>query len=305
MRHLYCLFALMPWASSAPQPVISQLETFDLATNQRTVIRRDTGRFEAPNWTKDGTSLIINEQGGLYRVAVRGGQKTRIPTGNITNSNNDHGLSPDGKLLAISNNDLLPGSNSRSSRVYVVPIGGGTPRLVTEQAPSYWHGWSPDGRTLAYVAQRAQGDGSFDFDIYTIPVNGGPETRLTTAKGLDDGPDYAPDGQTIYFNSMRSGKMDIWQMNPNGQNARQLTNDAFSNWFPHPSPDGRWLVFISYLVDQGSNHPADKAVMLRLMDLKTGKLRELARFRGGQGTLNVPSWSPDSRRFAFVSYPEN
>lgn len=304
MRHLYCLLAFLPLAAAAQQPVISQLETFDLATNQRTVIRRDTLRFEAPNWTKDGTSLIINEQGSLYRVTVRGGQKTRIPTGNATNSNNDHGLSPDGKWLAISNNDLLPGSTNRASRVYVVPVGGGTPRLVTEQAPSYWHGWSPDGRTLAYVAQRTQGDGSLDFDIYTIPENGGPETRLTTAKGLDDGPDYAPDGRTIYFNSMRSGKMDIWQMDSNGQNARQLTNDAFSNWFPHPSPDGRWLVFISYLTDQGSNHPADKAVMLRLMDLKTGKLRELARFRGGQGTLNVPSWSPDSRRFAFVSYPE-
>lgn len=298
MRQLFYLFAFVPCIVCAQQPVISQLETYDLASGGRTVIRRDPVRFEAPNWTKDGAHLVINEQGRLYQVAVRGGQKTVINTGEAIRCNNDHGISPDGKQLVVSHGDV--------SKVYVLPIGGGEPRQITPQGPSYWHGWSPDGQTLAYVGQRTGADGSPDFDIYTLPAtgNGTNEVRLTTTKGLDDGPDYAPDGKTIYFNSMRSGKMEVWQMNADGQQARQLTKDAYSNWFPHPSPDGRWIVFISYLEDQGSNHPADKAVMLRLMDLKTGQLRELFRLRGGQGTINVPSWSPDSRRFAFVSYPE-
>lgn len=301
-------FLLLPLVAQAQTPVISQLETYDLTTNQRTVVRRDSARFEAPNWTKDGNFLIINEAGSLYRVTVRGGRKTLINTGFAQACNNDHGISPDGRQLVISHQTDGTGKDYRTSQIYVLPIGGGTPRPITKLGPSYWHGWSPDGRTLAYVAERTQPDGSQDFDIYTTPVRGNPqnpvETRLTTTKGLDDGPDYSPDGRFIYFNSMRSGKMELWRMDANGSNPKQLTNDAYSNWFPHPSPDGRWIVFISYLDDQGSRHPADKAVMLRLMNAKTGQLRELCRFRGGQGTINVPSWSPDSKRFAFVSYPD-
>jgi TolB protein len=301
---------LLPLYSVAQQPIISQLETFDITTSKRTVVLRDTGRFEAPNWSKDGTYLVINQRGGLYRVALPGGQRTRINTGIANANNNDHGISPDGKLLIMSHFTDGTGADYRTSQIYVAPIGGGEARQVTQQGPSFWHGITPDGKTLAYVGERAhrdagQPDDSQDFDIYTIPIGGGPETRLTTTKGLDDGPDYSPDGKHLYINSMRGGKMDIWRINAtDGSDPKQLTNDAYSNWFPHVSPDGRWLLFISYLEDQGSRHPADKAVMLRLMNLKTGKLRELCRFRGGQGTINVPNWAPDSRRFAFVSYPE-
>jgi Tol biopolymer transport system component len=290
--------------AQAQKPIInSQLETFDISSNQRQVIYRDTGRFEAPNWTPDGQYLIINERGKMYRVAVKGGAKSVINTDFVNRCNNDHGLTPDGKTLIISHNDNRVGSGA-TSRIFTVPITGGVPTLVTEKNPSYWHGVSPDGKTLAYAAERPTESGKKDYDIYTIPIGGGTETRLSTAPGLDDGPDYSPDGKSIYFNSMRSGKMEIWRMNADGTNPTQLTNDAYANWFAHPSPDGRWIVFISYLEDQGSAHPADKAVMLRLMDLKTSKIRELARFRGGQGTINVPSWSRDSKRFAFVTYPE-
>ena len=195
-------------------------------------------------------------------------------------------------MLAISDGS----QGRRQSLIYTLPITGGTPRLVTPSGPSYWHGWSPDGKTLAYCAER---DG--EFDIYTIPASGGSETRLTSAKGLDDGPEYSPDGTSIYFNSVRSGLMQIWRMRSDGADQEQVTADAFNNWFPHPSPDGRSLVFLSYEKDV-TGHPENKDVSLRLMTLSTQKIQTIARLFGGQGTINVPCWSPDGRKIAFVSY---
>jgi len=182
------------------------------------------------------------------------------------------------------------------SRISILPSSGGAPELVTRNAPSYWHGWSPDGTTLAYCAQR---DG--EFDIYTTTLTGGGETRLTTTPGLDDGPDYSPDGRFIYFNSERSGRMQIWRMRTDGSDQTQITHDEFNNWFPHPSPDGRWIVFLTY-EGEVQGHPANKDVMLRLMPVRGGPVQVIVKLFGGQGTLNVPSWSPDSQRIAFVSY---
>jgi TolB protein len=293
------VLAQAPPSPPAPR-VESILEIYDLKAGRRTIVHREEGRFEAPNWTLDGKYLLINRQGGLYRVPVVGGRPELIETGEIRQLNNDHGLSPDGRLLAISHNNREY-SPRENSMIYLVPLTGGKPRLVTTKAPSYWHGWSPDGRLLAYTAKR---DG--DYNIFTIPVDAGTgaeERQLTTAPGLDDGPDYSPDGRYIYFNSVRSGRMQIWRMNADGRGQTQLTNDELNNWFPHPSPDGRKIVFLSYLdpIDP-STHPANKNVALRLLDPRNGKVRELTRLFGGQGTINVPSWSPDSRRFAFVSY---
>jgi Tol biopolymer transport system component len=183
--------------------------------------------------------------------------------------------------------------------IYIVPIGGGTPRRVTQLAPSYWHGWSPDGKTLTYCADR-----NGNYDVYTIPAEGGQEKRLTTAEGLDDGPEYSPDGQYIYFNSVRTGLMQIWRMKADGSEQMQVTKDDYNNWFAHPSPDGKWLVIISY-EKEVSGHPANKDVMLRLIPVTAtgfGEIAVLAKLFGGQGTINVPSWSPDSRQLAFVSY---
>ncbi len=271
----------------------STLETISIKTGERKIIYRAREHFEAPNWSRDGKTLFYNSDGKIYTIPVEGGQPALLDTGEATRCNNDHGLSPDGKLLAISHHAGRGGK----SLIYILPSTGGTPELITKQGPSYWHGWSPDGQTLAYCAER---EGK--FDIYTIPVKGGAETRLTDAPGLDDGPEYSPDGQYIFFNSERTGLMKIWRMNADGTDQQQVTrDDEYGDWFPHPSPDGKWIVFVSY--DKTvKGHPANKDVALRIMPSSGGRPRILARLFGGQGTINVPSWSPDNLRVAFVSY---
>jgi TolB protein len=279
---------------AASKPTLySSLETVVVESRERRVAYIAPEHFEAPNWTRDGSSFLFNREGRIVRMPVTGGTPETIDTGFAIRCNNDHGISPDGTLLAISDQS----QEEHRSLVYTLPIGGGTPRRITQLSPSYWHGWSPDGKTLAFVGQRND-----DFDIYTIPVAGGQETRLTTAKGLDDGPEYSPDGKYIYFNSERTGIMQIWRMLADGTGQEQITSDNFNNWFPHISPDGKWMVFLSY--DQSvKGHPENKDVMLRIMPLERDKKIEvLAKLFGGQGTINVPSWSPDSKQLAFVSY---
>jgi hypothetical protein len=275
------------------EPVLeSTLETIAIASKDRRVVRHARAHFEAPNWSRDGKELVFNQEGLLYALPVGGGEPRRIDTGFATRCNNDHGLSPDGTGLAISDQSQGDGK----SVIYTLPAAGGTPRRVTPNAPSYWHGWSPDGKTLAYCAERGG-----EYDVYTIPVEGGAETRLTTATGLDDGPDYSPDGQWIYFNSERTGTMQIFRMKTDGREQQQMTSGGYADWFPHPSPDGQWVAFLSY-EKEVKGHPANKDVMLRLMPAGGGAIQVLAKLFGGQGTINVPSWSPDSTQLAFVSY---
>jgi TolB protein len=282
-----------PTPAPAGQPTLySTLETVAIDSADRRVAYLAPGRFEAPNWTRDGAAFLFNRDGHIERLPVSSDKPAMIDTGFATRCNNDHGISPDASQIVVSDNS----QGDHNSLVYLVPITGGPPRRVTQKSPSYWHGWSPDGKTLAFVGQR-----NGDFDIYTIPAEGGEETRLTTAQGLDDGPEYSPDGSYIYFNSERTGHMQIWRMKPDGSEQEQLFSDNLNNWFPHISPDGRWMVFLTYGADV-SGHPENKDVMLRLMSLADKKITVLAKLFGGQGTINVPSWSPDSKQVAFVSY---
>jgi len=275
----------------------STLEVVNIKNSKRQVILQEKNHFEAPNWSPDGKYFIINSNGRLYKVDREGKNKELINTGFATSCNNDHGISSDGKQLVISN-DIEVSPGNYSSAIFILPIDGGEPRLITENTPSYWHGWSPDGKTLAFVGQRNN-----EFDIYTIPVTGGKEKQLTYSTGLDDGSEYSPDGKYIYYNSFQTGRMQIWRIEAKGDAIEQLTNDEYANWFPHPSPDGKYIVYISYIEDQKEGHPFGKDVKLRIMNLKTGKIRDLTKvFFGGQGTINVPSWSPDSKMVAFVSY---
>jgi Tol biopolymer transport system component len=273
----------------------SNLEVVDVETGHREILYQSPRSLQAPNWTPDGQALIYNSEGLLYRFDLERRTPEVIPTDFATSNNNDHVLSFDGSMLGISHH---ADDHGDQSLVYTVPVEGGTPRLVTEQGPSYLHGWSPDGRFLLYTAER--GDGN--YDIYRVPAEGGEEVRLTTDEALDDGPEYAPDGASIYFNSARSGRMQIWRMNADGSGQEPLTDDSYNNWFPHVSPDGRWIVFLSYPSDiDPADHPFYERVTLRIMPVDGGTPRVLAYVYGGQGTINVPSWSPDSRRVAFVS----
>jgi Tol biopolymer transport system component len=241
----------------------------------------------------------LNHKGRLFTLDLATKNLTELNTGKAIFNNNDHGISPDKKWLAISNVDKTdPSPKVYKSAIYVMPIGGGEPSRVTSEVMSFWHGWSADGKTLAYCGER-----NGNYDIYTIGVEGGTEKRLTTTEGLDDGPDYSPDGKFIYFNSYRTGHMQIWRMNADGTNPEQLTFDDNSNWFAHPSPDGKWIAYIAYTSDEKQAHLFGKQVKLRLMNLQTKEIKDVTPvFYGGQGTINVPSWSADSKKLAFVSY---
>lgn len=272
--------------------VESTLEILDIQTLLRTTVRKAKEHFEAPNWSRDGKYFIYNSAGKIFSLPVSGGEPKALNTSFAVRCNNDHGISPDGKQLVISHH-----ADDNKSMIYILPIEGGEPKRITDLGPSYWHGWSPDGQTLAYCAER-----NGEYDVYSISTSGGDEKRLTTAAGLDDGPDYSPDGEYIYFNSVRTGQMKIWRMKPDGSEQIQITpDDNYGDWFAHPSSDNDWLIFVSY--DKSvDGHPANKDVCLRMMKIGTDDIKIAATLFGGQGTINVPSWSPDNRFVAFVSY---
>ncbi|MEI6677821.1 MAG: biopolymer transporter TolR [Mariniphaga sp.] len=279
------------------QPSSSRLEIMDVATGKRKVIYTTKGHIEAPNWSKDGKYLIYNSVGLIYKFPLDTKFPEKINTGAVVSINNDHGLSFDGKILAISASAKLPDGRS-GSMVYTLPVEGGIPKAITKDCPSYWHGWSPDGKTLVYCAER-----NGDYDVWGIPSAGGEEFQLTKTKGLDDGPEYASDGKLIYFNSTRSGRMKIWCMFPDGSNQKQVSFGPFNDWFAHISPDGKQMVYVSYPEDVPANsHPNNKRVMIRIQQTNASSAKVLAYIYGGQGTMNVPSWSPDSRMIAFVSF---
>lgn len=298
MKISYWIVSLLPFTALAQPPrapVKSFVTLYTIADGSKKVVYSAEGFYQAPNWSPDGKYLLLNSPGKLWRLWLSDGRIEPVDTGEVKGINNDHGISKDGKWFAIS-----------AGNVYVLPSSGGSPRAITRQTPSYFHGWSPDGKWLAFCAKR--GD---NFDIYRIAAEGGEEQRLTSNAGYDDGPEYTSDGRWIYFNSNRSGSWDIWRMppegaGPNDAKAERITSDDLEDWFPHISPDRKWMVFISF--EKGiPNHPANKQVTLRMMrapGAKPGKpqIRELVKLFGGQGTINVSSWSPDSKQFAYVSY---
>jgi len=270
----------------------SSLEIHDLGSGENRLLYATDRLIEAPNWSPDGRFLVFNGDGRLWRLDLDGtAEPAAIDTGFAVDCNNDHGISPDGRTLVISD-----ATETGRSCIYTLPVAGGTPRRVTARTPSYWHGWSPDGATLAYCAERGGA-----FDIHTVPVAGGEEARLTDGKGESDGPDYTPDGRWIWFNSSRSGHMQLWRMRADGAALERMTDDDRSNWFPHPSPDGASVLFLAYAAGV-EGHPRDHEVELRLMDAAGSEARTLVALFGGQGSINVPCWAPDGRRFAFVRY---
>ena len=284
--------------AQAKHDTTSFIQTLNIETGKIDTVLSTKEHFEAPNW-HPGNYLILNSKGKIYTLELSSKKLAELNTGSANECNNDHSISPDKKWLVVSHNDRKDTSRKAyKSAVYILPVTGGQPKRITPEVPSFWHGWSPDGKTLAYCAER-----NGNYDIYTISVEGGVEKRLTSTEGLDDGPDYSSDGKYIYFNSYRSGHMQIWRMQADGTNPEQLTFDENSNWFAHPSPNNKWIVYIAYTSDEKQNHLFGKNVKLRLMNLENKNIRDITPvFYGGQGTINVPSWSPDSKKIAFVSY---
>ncbi len=299
IRFCIVLFVAAVAAAQTPTPVTSTLNTIALASGaQPLAVYTQSGYFEAPNWTRDGSSLIFDAGGRVLTIANRpGAEPTSLPMGDLLGCGGSHGLSPDGHTLAVTCHT----ATSPETRVYLVafPTGGVT-RPLTHLAAAYFHSWSPDGQTIFFThPDRASGN------IFSIHLDGSDEHALTTGSGISDDPDISPDGRVLYFNSDRSGSMQIWRMHPDGTAPEQLTKDDRVNWTPHPSPDGRFVVFLSY--EPGTTgHPSNRPVTLRLFTLATGQTRTLASFTGGSGSINVPSWSPDSQQLAYVSYtPES
>jgi TolB protein len=271
----------------------SAIEILDMGTQHSRIIYQSPKSLQAPNWTKDNKSLIYNSDGTLYKYSLATNTPVPLNTSPAKNNNNDHVISFDGKMLTISSGDGGP------SIGYTVPVNGGEAKAVTTGVgASYMHGWSPDGKYLVFCGERNK-----EYDVYRIPSGGGPEERLTTSPGLDDGPEYTPDGKYIYFNSVRSGFMQVWRMDADGKNQVQITSDDYNNWFPHVSPDGKWIVYITFLKNEVApgDHPFYKHVYIRVMPASGGPSKVVAYLYGGQGTINTPSWSPDSKHIAFVS----
>lgn len=298
---LFMLFMAPDIKAQQQSRVRSFLEVLDTKSGKRKILKEFDYLIEAPNWTRDGRWIYFNSGGLIYRISAMGkGEAQLVDTQHVNKCNNDHVLSFDGKWLAVSGAD--DSERGWGSYIYVLPACGGTPRRVTPQSPSYLHGWSPDGKTLSYCAIRDNEKGA---DIYIIPTNGGDEKQLTDAPGLDDGPEYSPDGQHIWFNSVRTGLMQIWRMKADGSEQTQMTFDSNCNaWFPHVSPDGNQVIYITYHVGdlEPDQHLANKNVELWMMRSDGEKPRLMAQLFGGQGTINTNSWAPDSRHVAFVSY---
>jgi TolB protein len=279
----------------AERDSFSILETIDIHTGVRTILKEFDHIIEAPNWTCNGKYLVYNSRGHMYTYELASGEIKEIDTGFAIDCNNDHVLSPDNSQIAVSHFT----NEDATSRIYILPFEGGSPVLVTEKGPSYLHGWSPDGGQLAYCAER-----NGQYDIYSISVHGGQETQLTNLPELDDGPEYSPDGKHIWFNSTRTGLMQVWRMEVDGSNPVNMVKEEANCWFPHVSPNGKWVVYIAYGKDDVApgDHPANKNVELRRISANGGVSKTIVKLFGGQGTINVNSWSPDNRTIAFVSY---
>jgi TolB protein len=258
---------------------------------------------EAPNCTPDGRFIVFNAAGSLYRIAADGsGDPVRIDTGWLDDNNNDHLVSADGSTIYS--------SSEVSGALFAIPFAGGVPRQISNDRAAafgcFLQGISPDGATLAYTGAEQRNGRAFAQSLYTIPAAGGDDVLLSSWDEDSVGCEYSPDGHWLFFTSelgaSRPGHMQLYRMRVDGSDRQQLTHDERVNWFPKVAPDGRCLVYLSF--PPGTRgHEANVPVIIRSMRPDGTDRRDVVHVFGGQGTLNVNSWAPDSTHFAYVDYP--
>lgn len=293
----------------------SRVHVYDVETRTaRLVFASDTVLVEAPN-VLDADTLVLNGDGDLWLlplpeagIVLDETALVPVPMDGVPEINNDHVLDPSGESVVVS---------ARDGELYRVPLpAGGAGVRITDTARAlpvvrkyYLHGIAPDGSALAAIVGDLSEDGVWTTDVALVdPVTGEP-TFLTRDEHPTDGCSYA--GDVLLFNTERftPGTAQLAALRDGSTEPVQITGDERVNWFPHVSPDGIHLLYLSY--EPGvQGHPADHRVELRLLP---GVLARGARIAvvpetlvaldGGQGTVNVPPWAPDSSWFAYCDYP--
>ncbi len=289
---------LQPVPARIRRRLYSTLQTIEFTNQYRraVVIRTVPGYMQSADWAPDGKSILVDEDGGIERIPYlnpdAGGPPQPLAVGGLVGCSGNFGLSPDGKILAVSCSRVA----GEPHQIYLLQAaGGGVPRQLTKRPEaSFFHAWSPDGKTVAFTRGSAS-----HADIFTIPAAGGLETRLTRDT-RNDGPAYSPDGQYIYFDSSRGGTTQIWRMRTDGSQAEQISDDDFLNSSPHVSPDGGALAFLSQLPRRGGG-PGPAVV--RMMRFDDGLIQSVVQLRGDRGSFSMQPWG-NAKRFAFITYQE-